>query len=149
MLHSKAPTLWPGVTPTWRQRTTSGHLRLCWQTKRETKTLVLLFSFCSFISHFPSVATDSKDEEIRIPKRIFLGTYRTHYHETSVVVHLAPFMCASPCMMPKTNSAHTARWAAWPGEHEPISPLHALPCQWLELPLWLHEQPCMIYYPKK
>lgn len=37
--------------------------------ENEEAVLSLLYS--------ASVATDSKDEEIRIPKRTFLGTYRT------------------------------------------------------------------------
>lgn len=36
------------------------------------------FPLFFFYFIFSSVATDSKDEEIRIPKRIFLGMYRSH-----------------------------------------------------------------------
>lgn len=48
-----------------------------------------------FLHCFPAVATDNKDEEIRILKRLFLGTYTTYRvcRETSLVVHPPLHLC--------------------------------------------------------
>ena len=83
-------------------------------------SLSLFPSFC-FLSHFLSllsVATDSKDEEIRIPKRLFVGTYRFDCLPWNISCSSSPSICVSNISMMSismmTNSiiSHACRPAA-------------------------------------
>lgn len=65
--------------------------------KIQTNQAVFLFSLLC-ICPFVSVATDSKDEELKIPKRLFMGTY-TLQCVSAVNHHLQFISSFHPCLI--------------------------------------------------
>ncbi|KAG9355475.1 hypothetical protein JZ751_000313 [Albula glossodonta] len=41
------------------------------------------------------IATDSKDEEIKVPKKLFLGMYSSVCHQTAIILHRSPSSSSS------------------------------------------------------
>lgn len=65
-------------------------------------SLFLFFVYLSYLSE----ATDSKDEEIKVPKRLFLGMYWCVAHRTPVWYYWFIYFFSSPSSTPLISSQY-------------------------------------------